>query len=94
MPGLSVRRSRSRSARARHRDSSTAGDGAVSWTTSEVTGSDQPLCRNSAKPSRVPASSKCAATRSDRDGPYATREDAARAPEIARERAANWNAED
>ena len=31
---------------------------------------------------------------SDRDGPYATREDAARAPEIARERAANWNAED
>jgi hypothetical protein len=31
---------------------------------------------------------------SDRDGPYATREDAARAPEIARERAAKWNAED
>ena len=30
----------------------------------------------------------------DRDGPYATREDAMRAPEIARERAAKWNAED
>jgi hypothetical protein len=31
---------------------------------------------------------------SERDGPYATREDAARAPEIARERAADWAAED
>jgi hypothetical protein len=31
---------------------------------------------------------------SDRDGPYATREDAARAPEIARERARAWAAED
>jgi hypothetical protein len=31
---------------------------------------------------------------SDRDGPYATKQDAARAPEIARERAAKWNAED
>jgi len=31
---------------------------------------------------------------SDRDGPYATREDAARAPEIAQERAAAWAAED
>lgn len=31
---------------------------------------------------------------SDRDGPYATQQDAARAPEIARERAAKWNAED
>jgi hypothetical protein len=31
---------------------------------------------------------------SDRDGPYATKQDAARAPEIARERAARWNAED
>jgi hypothetical protein len=31
---------------------------------------------------------------SDRDGPYATREDAARAPEIARERAEAWAAED
>ena len=30
----------------------------------------------------------------DRDGPYASREDAARAPQIARERAAKWNAED
>ncbi|CAN5439755.1 hypothetical protein BH09ACT4_BH09ACT4_08650 [soil metagenome] len=30
----------------------------------------------------------------DRDGPYASREDAERAPEIARERAAAWNAED
>jgi len=29
-----------------------------------------------------------------RDGPYRTREDALRAPEIARERAAAWNAED
>ena len=28
------------------------------------------------------------------DGPYATRADAERAPEIARERAAAWNAED
>ncbi len=27
---------------------------------------------------------------SDRDGPYATREDAARAPEIAAERARKW----
>lgn len=31
---------------------------------------------------------------SDRDGPYATREDAERAPEIAQERAAAWAAED
>ena len=31
---------------------------------------------------------------SDRDGPYASREDAARAPEIARERARAWAAED
>lgn len=31
---------------------------------------------------------------SDRDGPYASREDAQRAPEIARERAAQWAAED
>jgi hypothetical protein len=31
---------------------------------------------------------------SDLDGPYATREDAERAPEIARERAAEWNRED
>jgi len=31
---------------------------------------------------------------SDRDGPYASREEAERAPEIARERAADWNAED
>jgi hypothetical protein len=29
-----------------------------------------------------------------RDGPYPTRDDAERAPEIARERAAAWNAED
>lgn len=29
-----------------------------------------------------------------RDGPYRTREDALRAPEIARERAAAWNADD
>jgi hypothetical protein len=29
-----------------------------------------------------------------RDGPYRTRDDAIRAPEIARERAAAWNAED
>ncbi len=31
---------------------------------------------------------------SDRDGPYASREDAARAPEIARQRAAEWNKDD
>ena len=31
---------------------------------------------------------------SDRDGPYATREDAERAPEIAAERARKWAAED
>ena len=31
---------------------------------------------------------------SDRDGPYATRADAERAPEIARERARAWAAED
>jgi hypothetical protein len=31
---------------------------------------------------------------SDRDGPYATREDAARAPEIAAERARKWAEED
>lgn len=31
---------------------------------------------------------------SDRDGPYASREDAARAPEIARQRAAEWDKED
>ncbi len=31
---------------------------------------------------------------SDRDGPYATREDAARAPEIARERARRWAEEE
>jgi hypothetical protein len=31
---------------------------------------------------------------SDRDGPYASREDAERAPEIAQERAAAWAAED
>ena len=31
---------------------------------------------------------------SDRDGPYASRADAERAPEIARERAAAWAAED
>ena len=31
---------------------------------------------------------------SDRDGPYACREDAQRAPEIARERARAWAAED
>jgi len=30
----------------------------------------------------------------DRDGPYATREEAARAPEIARERARRWAAEE
>jgi hypothetical protein len=30
----------------------------------------------------------------DRDGPYSSREEAARAPEIARERAAKWNSED
>lgn len=31
---------------------------------------------------------------SDRDGPYATREDAEHAPEIARRRAAEWAAEE
>lgn len=31
---------------------------------------------------------------SDRDGPYATREEALRAPEIAQERARAWAAED
>lgn len=31
---------------------------------------------------------------SDRDGPFATREEAARAPEIARERARAWAAEE
>lgn len=31
---------------------------------------------------------------SDRDGPYATREEAEHAPEIARRRAAEWAAED
>ena len=31
---------------------------------------------------------------SDVDGPYATREDAARGPEIARERARKWAAEE
>jgi hypothetical protein len=31
---------------------------------------------------------------SDRDGPYATREEAQRAPEIARERSRAWAAED
>jgi hypothetical protein len=31
---------------------------------------------------------------SDRDGPYATRADAERAPEIARERARAWAADD
>ena len=31
---------------------------------------------------------------SDRDGPYESREDAARAPEIARQRAAQWNQDD
>jgi len=31
---------------------------------------------------------------SDRDGPYRTREEAERAPEIARERSAKWAAED
>lgn len=31
---------------------------------------------------------------SDRDGPFASREEAARAPEIARERARAWAAED
>ena len=31
---------------------------------------------------------------SDRDGPYASREDAARAPEIAKERARAWAAEE
>jgi hypothetical protein len=30
----------------------------------------------------------------DRDGPYATREDAERAPEIAQERARKWAEED
>jgi len=30
----------------------------------------------------------------DRDGPFATREEAERAPQIARERAAKWAAED
>jgi hypothetical protein len=30
----------------------------------------------------------------DRDGPYASREEAERAPQIAQERAAVWNAED
>ena len=31
---------------------------------------------------------------SDRDGPYASREEAARAPEIARERSRAWAADD
>ena len=31
---------------------------------------------------------------SDRDGPYATREDAEQAPGIAKQRAAEWNKED
>lgn len=31
---------------------------------------------------------------SERDGPYGSREEAQRAPEIARERAAQWNSED
>jgi hypothetical protein len=31
---------------------------------------------------------------SDRDGPYATREDAERAPEIAQERSRKWAEED
>ncbi len=31
---------------------------------------------------------------SDRDGPYASREEAARAPEIARERARRWAEEE
>jgi hypothetical protein len=31
---------------------------------------------------------------SDRDGPFESREDAARAPEIARERARKWAAEE
>ena len=31
---------------------------------------------------------------SDRDGPYASREEAQRAPEIARERARRWAAEE
>jgi hypothetical protein len=31
---------------------------------------------------------------SERDGPFASKEDAARAPEIARERARRWAAED
>ena len=31
---------------------------------------------------------------SDRDGPYSSREEAQRAPEIAAERAAAWNSED
>jgi hypothetical protein len=31
---------------------------------------------------------------SDRDGPYATKEDAARAPEIAAERSKRWAQED
>ena len=31
---------------------------------------------------------------SERDGPYTTREDAQRAPEIARERAAKWAADE
>jgi hypothetical protein len=31
---------------------------------------------------------------SERDGPYKSREDAARAPEIAQERARTWAAED
>lgn len=30
----------------------------------------------------------------DRDGPFATREEAERAPEVARERAAKWASED
>jgi len=30
----------------------------------------------------------------DRDGPYSSREEAERAPQIARERAAKWAAED
>ena len=31
---------------------------------------------------------------SDRDGPYSSREEAERAPQIAQERAAAWNSED
>lgn len=30
----------------------------------------------------------------DRDGPFESRQDAERAPQIARERAAKWNSED